>query len=281
MFIADIRLTGLSGGTVEGGWAEELVPDDNIHTIVEVLTDDGRTGIGSVYTSQALVEGGGQAAAAASSSASGPTSRRASARSCGSTPSGRAAAGRSSTPSAASTSPCGTSSARSRTSRCRVCSAATTARRSSPTARCSSMKSIRLREKLKAAVARGFKAIKLGWRPFGRRDAKTDELLDPHGTRDGRAGRGDDGRCRRQRRLLAARLQVGAANGADAGRTTTWSGSRKRCRRTTSRASSNCAGTRRCRSRRAKCSRGGRASGRSSSSSAWTSCSPTAPSAAV
>src|SRR5207249_3306916 len=34
-----------------------------------------------------------------------------------------------------------------------------------------------LREKLKAAVARGFKAIKLGWKPFGRRDAKTDELL--------------------------------------------------------------------------------------------------------
>src|SRR6185436_303761 len=34
-----------------------------------------------------------------------------------------------------------------------------------------------LREKLKQAVARGFKAIKLGWKPFGRRDSKTDELL--------------------------------------------------------------------------------------------------------
>src|SRR5262249_53571365 len=34
-----------------------------------------------------------------------------------------------------------------------------------------------LREKLAAAVARGFRAIKLGWKPFGRRDAKTDELL--------------------------------------------------------------------------------------------------------
>jgi L-alanine-DL-glutamate epimerase-like enolase superfamily enzyme len=34
-----------------------------------------------------------------------------------------------------------------------------------------------LREKLRHAVARGFKAIKLGWKPFGRRDAKTDELL--------------------------------------------------------------------------------------------------------
>jgi D-galactarolactone cycloisomerase len=34
-----------------------------------------------------------------------------------------------------------------------------------------------LRDKLQRTVARGFKAIKLGWRPFGRRDAKTDELL--------------------------------------------------------------------------------------------------------
>jgi L-alanine-DL-glutamate epimerase-like enolase superfamily enzyme len=34
-----------------------------------------------------------------------------------------------------------------------------------------------LRHTLEQTVARGFKAIKLGWRPFGRRDQKTDELL--------------------------------------------------------------------------------------------------------
>jgi D-galactarolactone cycloisomerase len=45
-----------------------------------------------------------------------------------------------------------------------------------------------LREKLRHAVARGFKAIKLGWKPFGRRDAKTDELLvRPPARRSGRA----------------------------------------------------------------------------------------------
>src|ERR1700680_2398584 len=32
-----------------------------------------------------------------------------------------------------------------------------------------------LRDKLQSTVAGGFKAIKLGWRPFGRRDARTDE----------------------------------------------------------------------------------------------------------
>src|SRR5690349_539278 len=55
MTITDLRLTGLAGGTVEGGWAEELVPDDNIHTVVEVLTDDGLVGVGGAYTSSALV----------------------------------------------------------------------------------------------------------------------------------------------------------------------------------------------------------------------------------
>ena len=30
MKIADIKLTGLTGGTVEGGWAEELTPEDNV-----------------------------------------------------------------------------------------------------------------------------------------------------------------------------------------------------------------------------------------------------------
>src|SRR5262249_58321217 len=58
MRIADLRLTGLTGGTVEGGWAEELVPEDNIHTIVEVVTDEGLVGIGSAYTSLALVDAG-------------------------------------------------------------------------------------------------------------------------------------------------------------------------------------------------------------------------------
>jgi L-alanine-DL-glutamate epimerase-like enolase superfamily enzyme len=34
-----------------------------------------------------------------------------------------------------------------------------------------------LRDRLEETVARGFRAIKLGWRPFGRRNARFDELL--------------------------------------------------------------------------------------------------------
>ena len=56
MKIVDLRLTGLAGVTVEGGWAEELKPDDNLHTIVEVITDEGLIGIGSAMTSKALIE---------------------------------------------------------------------------------------------------------------------------------------------------------------------------------------------------------------------------------
>src|SRR4051812_30932081 len=56
MTIADLRLTGLAGATVEGGWAAELEPQDNLHTVVEVVADDGRVGIGSAMTSLALVD---------------------------------------------------------------------------------------------------------------------------------------------------------------------------------------------------------------------------------
>src|SRR5271168_2292214 len=57
MKITDIRITGLAGGTVEGGWADELKPEDDVHTIVEVLTDEGLIGVGGAFTSKALVEG--------------------------------------------------------------------------------------------------------------------------------------------------------------------------------------------------------------------------------
>ena len=55
MKIVDLRITGLAGGTVEGGWAKELTPEDNVHTIVEVLTDGGLVGIGSTFTNSELV----------------------------------------------------------------------------------------------------------------------------------------------------------------------------------------------------------------------------------
>jgi D-galactarolactone cycloisomerase len=57
MKIREIRAIGLRGGTPEGGWSNELKADDCVHTLVAVLTDEGLTGIGGVFTSDDLVRG--------------------------------------------------------------------------------------------------------------------------------------------------------------------------------------------------------------------------------
>lgn len=55
MRITEIRSAGLSGATPKGGWATELQPEDDVHTLVAVHTDAGLVGVGSVFTSNALV----------------------------------------------------------------------------------------------------------------------------------------------------------------------------------------------------------------------------------
>ncbi len=57
MKIREIRAVGLRGGTPEGGWSNEIQPDDCVHTLIAVLTDEGVTGFGSIYTSDHLVRG--------------------------------------------------------------------------------------------------------------------------------------------------------------------------------------------------------------------------------
>jgi L-alanine-DL-glutamate epimerase-like enolase superfamily enzyme len=55
MKIREIRVLGLRGATPEGGWSNELKPDTCVHTLVAVHTDEGVTGVGSVFTSDDLV----------------------------------------------------------------------------------------------------------------------------------------------------------------------------------------------------------------------------------
>jgi D-galactarolactone cycloisomerase len=55
MKIREIRAAGLLGATPEGGWSNELRPDDSVHTIIAVITDEGVTGVGSAFTSAGLV----------------------------------------------------------------------------------------------------------------------------------------------------------------------------------------------------------------------------------
>ncbi len=57
MKITEIRSAGLRHGTPAGGWANEVRPQDCIHTLVAVFTDEGITGWGSAFTNDELVRG--------------------------------------------------------------------------------------------------------------------------------------------------------------------------------------------------------------------------------
>lgn len=176
MKIIEIRTIPLMGRTPETGWDHEVDPEENLQTIVEVVTDEGLVGIGSSYTSQALVEGAlsllrpwliGEVAiepervseklhqmtfwqgrgGAVTHAISGVDIAlwdllgKATGQ-----PVGRLLGG---------------------CYRDRI----------KPYGSILFDEPGRLRAKLEAVLARGFRAIKLGWRPFGRIDRQTDELL--------------------------------------------------------------------------------------------------------
>jgi L-alanine-DL-glutamate epimerase-like enolase superfamily enzyme len=56
MKITEVRTIALSGATHDHGWPGGTDPDEQKNTLLEVRTDEGLTGIGSCYTSRALVE---------------------------------------------------------------------------------------------------------------------------------------------------------------------------------------------------------------------------------
>ncbi|MGB3327402.1 MAG: mandelate racemase/muconate lactonizing enzyme family protein [Thermomicrobiales bacterium] len=55
MKIRSVEAFGLRGGTPEGGWTNELDADICVHTLIRITTDEGMTGWGSVFTSGDLV----------------------------------------------------------------------------------------------------------------------------------------------------------------------------------------------------------------------------------
>lgn len=176
MRIADLRLTGLTGGTVEGGWAEELVPADNIHTIVEVVTDSGLVGVGSAYTSLALVEGGVNLLRPLLIGERADEPARVSEKLRQHTFwQGRGGA----VEHAISGIDIALWDLFGKITNQPVARllGGVYRDRIKPYGSLLFDEPEPLREKLKAAVARGFKAIKLGWKPFGRRDHVTDEIL--------------------------------------------------------------------------------------------------------
>jgi L-alanine-DL-glutamate epimerase-like enolase superfamily enzyme len=57
MRITDVRAAGLRHGTPAGGWSNEIQPEDCVHTLIVVCTDEGISGYGSAFTNDALVRG--------------------------------------------------------------------------------------------------------------------------------------------------------------------------------------------------------------------------------
>jgi len=56
MKIREVRALGLRSATPEGGWSNELRPEDCVHTLLAVMTDEGLIGLGGVFTNDALVK---------------------------------------------------------------------------------------------------------------------------------------------------------------------------------------------------------------------------------
>jgi L-alanine-DL-glutamate epimerase-like enolase superfamily enzyme len=176
MKITDIRVIGLSGGTVDGGWPGGNKPDDDLNTLLEVHTDEGLTGVGSAMTSLALVAAGVQLLRPMLIGERADEPMRVTEKLRQSTFwQGRGGAvehaisgldialwdlfGK----------VCNQPVSRLLGGNYRT--------KIKPYGSILFDEPPRLRETLQQTVARGFKAIKLGWRPFGRRDRKTDELL--------------------------------------------------------------------------------------------------------
>src|SRR4026209_867254 len=58
MKISEIKVHRLIGGTVDGGWPSGHEPEDDLHSLVEIISDEGLSGVGSVFTNSALGEAG-------------------------------------------------------------------------------------------------------------------------------------------------------------------------------------------------------------------------------
>ncbi len=176
MKIVDIEIHPLLGGTVDGGWPDGHEPEDDLHTLLEIVTDEGLRGIGSVFTNSALVEAGVETLRPLWEGESALEPERVSEKLRQSSFwQGRGGTlehvisgidiGLWDVLGKASGQP--VSRLLGGCYRDRI----------KPYASMLFDEPGPMKDRLEKTVARGFRAIKLGWRPFGRRDSKFDELL--------------------------------------------------------------------------------------------------------
>ncbi len=187
MRIVELELTALTGATVDGGWPQDLEAEENLHTLVRVKSEDGLVGMGSCFTSGKLVEGSLELLWPSLKGQSAVEPERVTDTLRESTfwqGRGGAVEHAISGIDIALWDLMG-----------QACSQPVSRLlggiyrdRIKPYGSMLFDEPEPLRDSLLATVARGFRAIKLGWRPFGRRDHHTDELL----VRTARETVGDD-----------------------------------------------------------------------------------------
>jgi len=176
MKITRIDVLPLTGDTVDGGWPQGHEPQENLHTLVEVHTDEGISGIGSCFTSGKLIEGAVELLWPLLDGASAVEPERVSENLRQSS----FWQGRGGSVEHAISGidialwdimgkACGQPVSRLLGGNYRS--------RIRPYGSMLFDEPDALRKSLEDTVGRGFKSIKLGWRPFGRRDRKFDELL--------------------------------------------------------------------------------------------------------
>ncbi len=176
MRIQSIEVLPLTGATVDGGWPQGHAPQEDLHTLLRVHTDEGLIGLGSCFTSGKLVAGAVQLLWPLLKGQSAVEPERVSETLRQSTFwQGRGGAvehaisgidialwdlmGRA----------CGQPVSRLLGGDYR--------HHIQPYGSILFDEPGPLQRNLESVVARGFRAIKMGWRPFGRRDRAFDELL--------------------------------------------------------------------------------------------------------
>lgn len=176
MKIQKVDVIPLFGGTVDGGWPQGHEPDENLHTLVEVVTDEGLSGFGSCFTGGTLIRGAMELLWPLLKDESAVEPERVTEKLRQST----FWQGRGGSVEHAISGldialwdimgqVCGQPVSRLLGGNYR--------QRIKPYGSMLFDEPDALRDSLASTVSRGFKAIKLGWRPFGRRNRKFDELL--------------------------------------------------------------------------------------------------------
>lgn len=176
MKITRIDVLPLTGATVDGGWPQGHEPQENLHTLVEVHTDAGISGVGSCFTSGKLIHGAVELLWPLLRNESALEPERVSEKLRQSS----FWQGRGGSVEHAISGidialwdimgkACQQPVSRLLGGNYRT--------RIKPYGSTLFDEPAALAANLEATVARGFKSIKMGWRPFGRRDRKFDELL--------------------------------------------------------------------------------------------------------